>query len=172
MHVKALVDTVATTLAETKAVILAITMGDIVVEALAERLAVTLKKAECQVETLSDAVTDAPSCRVANKLEEREAEALVKHVRCPARKKGKTKHFGTQRAMCKLRNSCTPSLTRQQWRTHRHLAKNWFFLKVKAFLEMPADKVNKTKRGRHCHTRDNLDPKAQVDKLRDRRCKD
>jgi len=55
--VKALVDTVADTLAETKAVILAITMGDIEVEALAERLAVSLTKAECLVATLSDAVT-------------------------------------------------------------------------------------------------------------------
>ena len=68
MHGKALVDTVEDTLAETKAVILGITKSDIVVEVLAERLAVTLTKAECLVETPSDAVTDSPGCT---------AEALV-----------------------------------------------------------------------------------------------
>ena len=87
MHLKAILDKVAYTLAETKAVILAITTGDMVIEVLVERLPVTLTKVECLVETLSDAVTDAPCWTVANKLEEREVEALVEHVRCPARKK-------------------------------------------------------------------------------------
>lgn len=52
-------------------------MGDIGEEALAGRLAVTLKKAECLVKTLRDAFTDAPGSTVANKLEQREAEAPV-----------------------------------------------------------------------------------------------
>ena len=48
-------------------------MGDIGEEELAGKLAVTLKKAECLIKTLSDAFTDAPSSMVANKLEKREA---------------------------------------------------------------------------------------------------
>ena len=55
MHVKALVHTVAGTLVKTKAVILAIITGNMLVQVLVERLAVTLTKAECLVETLSDA---------------------------------------------------------------------------------------------------------------------
>lgn len=86
MHVKQL-NTVADSLTETKALILAITMSDIEVEALAERLAFTLKKAECLVKTLSDAVTDAPGCTVANKLEQREAEALVNTFVAPLDKR-------------------------------------------------------------------------------------
>jgi len=94
MHVNALVDTVADTLAETKAVILAITMGDIEVEALAERLAVTVTKAECLVATLSDAVTDAPGGTVANKLEERHAEAIVNTFVAPLEKKKRQNSLG------------------------------------------------------------------------------
>ena len=50
---------------------------DIVIQVLAETLAVKLTKAECLVETLSDAITDAPACTVANELEVREAEAFI-----------------------------------------------------------------------------------------------